>query len=221
VKAPSLEALKQIALHGGLGSAAVLSSRDLGKLLGVSQQAASLRILELLEAGLITRDVGGRQQRLQVTAKGGEALRREYAEYRRLFEVAEPLTVEGTVTTGLGEGAFYMRQEGYRSQFRQKLGFEPFSGTLNLRVEGRDRTTLELLRSLEGVPIEEFKSGGRTYGGAKCFPATLRGTSCAVILPLRTHHEDILEVISATNLREALGLKDGNVVELHIGKPAG
>jgi len=216
VKPPQLEALKRIALEGGSPGPVALTSKELGTLLGVSQQAASQRLLELLEQGLIARDPGGRQGRVRITAKGMEALRREFADYQRIFVDAGTVVMHGTVTAGLGEGAFYMQQEGYREQFRGKLGFDPFAGTLNLRIEGAELTRLELLRASEGIAIREFKAGGRTFGGAKCFPATLQKVACAVIVPLRTHHTDILEVIAPVVRRDRLGLKDGNTVELVI-----
>jgi len=35
-------------------------------------------------------------------------------------------------------------------------------------------------------------------------------------MPIRTHHTDVLEVISKHYLRTAVGLKDGDVVELIV-----
>jgi len=209
-----LQALKAIALRGALLGYADLNSRELGQVLGVSQQAASQRILDLLKGGLVDRDMGGRRPRLRIAAKGAEVLRREYADYRRLFDVDAVLVVRGRVTTGLGEGAFYIRQEGYRAQFLARLGFEPYAGTLNLRVEGEGLAQLEVLRAADGVPIEGFTAGGRTFGGAKCFPATVNGVACAVIVPLRTHHTDVMEVIAPDHLRTRLTLKDGDEVEV-------
>ncbi len=39
---------------------------------------------------------------------------------------------------------------------------------------------------------------------------------CAVIMPIRTHHTDVLEVISKHYLRSAVGLKDGDIAELTV-----
>ncbi len=89
-----------------------MSSRDLGKLVGVSQQSASQRILELIRDGLVARDLATRRQRIRLTPKGADVLRKEYADYQRVFEIKETLTIAGSVASGLGEGAFYMRQKG-------------------------------------------------------------------------------------------------------------
>lgn len=211
-----VETLKAIALVGGLKDYVNLSSGELGKLIGVSQQSASQRILELIRDGLVARDLATRRQRIRLSPKGGEVLRKEYADYQRVFELKETMTISGTVTSGLGEGAFYMRQRGYKDQFRKKLWFEPYEGTLNLKMAGPDLARLQILQETPGIEITGFDAGGRTFGGAKCFLATVGHVDCAVIMPIRTHHTDVLEVISKHYLRNALGLKDADVVELIV-----
>src|SRR5207247_9335223 len=193
-----------------------LSSGELGKLIGVSQQSASQRILELIRDGLVARDLATRRQRIRLTPRGGEVLRKEYADYQRVFELKETLTISGTLASGLGEGAFYMRQKGYRDQFRKKLWFEPYEGTLNLKMAGSDLAKMQILQDSPGIEITGFEAGGRTFGGAKCFLATAGHVDCAVIMPIRAHHTDVLEVLSKHYLRNALGIKDGDVVELAV-----
>ena len=216
VKPYRVETLKAIALLGGMKEYVNLSSGELGKLLGVSQQSASQRILELIRDGLVARDLATRRQRIRLTPRGGEVLRKEYADYQRVFELKETLTISGTLASGLGEGAFYMRQKGYRDQFRKKLWFEPYEGTLNLKMAGSDLAKMQILQDSPGIEITGFEAGGRTFGGAKCFLATAGHVDCAVIMPIRTHHTDVLEVISKHYLRNALGIKDGDVVELAV-----
>ncbi len=211
-----VETIKAIALLGGMKEYVNLSSRELGKLVGVSQQSASQRILELIRDGLVARDLATRRQRIRLTPRGGEVLRKEYADYQRIFELKETMTISGSVTSGLREGAFYMRQKGYKDQFRKKLWFEPYEGTLNLKMAGPDLARLQILQETPGIEISGFEANGRAYGGAKCFLATIGHLDCAVIMPIRTHHTDVLEVISKHYLRNSLGLKDGDVVELLV-----
>ena len=211
-----VETLKGIALLGGTKEDVTLSSRELGKRIGVSQQSASERILELIREGLVSRDLATRRQRIKLTGKGMDLLRKEYADYQRIFEVRETVTISGAVASGLGEGAFYMRQRGYKDQFRSKLWFEPYEGTLNLRMQGADLAKLEVLRESPGIEISGFESGGRTFGGAKCFLATLGHLDCAIIIPIRSHYSEVIEVISKHYLRGALGLKDGDIAELIV-----
>lgn len=216
LKPHHVDTLKHIALLGGLREYVAVSSKELGSHLGVSQQSSSQRILELIEAGLLQRDLAARKQRVRLSPKGIDLLRREYADYHRIFEVEGGLTVRGAVTSGLGEGAFYMRQRGYKDQFRRTLGYEPYEGTLNLRVQGEQLAKLQILREEQGIPIEGFTDGGRTFGGAKVFPATVDGVESAVILPLRTHHTDNVEVISRVHLRSKLGIRDGDTVAVDV-----
>ena len=211
-----VDTLKHIALVGGVKAYVALSSKELGTALGVSQQSASQRILELLEADLLERDLAARKQRVRLSPKGLDLLRKEYADYRRVFEVRAGLKLAGTVTSGLGEGAFYMKQRGYKEQFRLKLGYEPFEGTLNLRLAGDELSKLDILREEPGIRVEGFVDGGRTFGGAKCFPATVQGVECHVIIPLRTHHTDNVEVVARGHLRSKLGLADGDLVTVDV-----
>ncbi len=216
MKPAQVEALKRLALLGAINEPVSITSRELGKALGTSQQSASIRILELLKLGMVTRDLGVKRQRIRLTEKAQDALRREYADYQRIFEIANVLSIHGIVTTGLGEGSYYMGMKGYQEQFKSKLWFEPYAGTLNLKVEGREKAKLDILQGADGIPIEGFSEGGRTFGGAKCFLATLHGVDCAAIVPYRTHHSDTLEVISKYYLRKRLDLKDGDVVEVTV-----
>lgn len=211
-----VETLKAIALLGGLKEYVSLSSRELGKTIGVSQQSASQRILELIREGTVMRDLATRRQRIRLSPKGADILRREYADYQRIFEIKETLTVSGIVTSGLGEGAFYMRQRGYKDQFRKKLWFEPYEGTLNLKIQGAELAKVEILRENPGIEISGFEAAGRTFGGAKCFLATIGHLDCAIIMPIRSHHAEVLEAISKHYLRGALSLKDGDAVELLV-----
>jgi len=216
VKPHEVDTLKHIALRGGLSEYVTMSSEELGRALGMSQQSASQRILELLNDGLIQRDLASRRQGVKISVKGVDVLRKEFADYQRIFEVRGKLTIAGRVTSGLGEGAFYMRQKGYKDQFPRKLGFLPYEGTLNLKVSGADLAKLKILWEEGGILIDGFEAEGRTFGGAKCFAARLKSIDCAVILPLRTHHTDNLEVISREYLRGRLGLADGDLVELTV-----
>ena len=216
MKPHHLQALRHIAQLGGIEEHVSLSTGDLGRALGLSQQAASRRILELIDLGLVQRDLGARQQRVRLTPRGVDTLRAEFAAYQRIFEVRRTANITGVVTSGLGEGAFYMRQTGYKDQFRKRLGFEPYEGTLNVRLQNPELAKLDILRSEPGIPIDGFTADGRTYGGAKCFPATLNDVSCAVIIPLRTHHTDMIEVIAKEYLRGIFGLRDGERIELIV-----
>src|SRR3990172_8998141 len=52
------------------------------------------------------------------------------------------LKFEGRVASGIGQGAQFLALDWVQSQLQQLLGFTPFPGTLNLRVEQNVRDAL-------------------------------------------------------------------------------
>ena len=208
--------LKELALLGAVKGEVLLSSGDLAARLGISQQSASGKILELVREGLVARRMGPRKQALQLTAKAVAMLRREHSDYLKLFERPEKFAITGQVASGFGEGGYYVGQEHYQRQFRRLLGMRPFPGTLNLRLSGPEAAKLELLRQQPGLPLEGFENNGRTFGKGRVFRARLGSIDCAVVLPDRTLHSDNLEVICEKHLRRSLGLRDGQAVRLEV-----
>jgi riboflavin kinase len=216
MKSSLILVLKHIGLEGGVNDFIPISSRELAETLDISQQSASKKILELLGNDLIVRRLGARRQFIKITNKGLNILRKEYSEYQRLFDLADYITIQGIVTSGLGEGKYYVTQKGYMNQFREKLWFEPYEGTLNIKLSGRELNKLQLIRSLDGIPISGFEGPGRTFGKGKCFLCDIQGIECAVMLPNRSHYENVIEIISKHYLRDKLKLKDGDVVEVRV-----
>ncbi|MGD0056696.1 MAG: DUF120 domain-containing protein [Methanomassiliicoccales archaeon] len=209
-------ALRQIALMGGLHDYVAVSSRELGDMLGMSQQSASKRILELLDEGLIYRDLGARRQRIKLTEKGTDLLRKEYLEYQKIFEMRDHVLIRGGVITGMGEGQYYVTQPGYMEQFAEKLGFEPYDGTLNIRVLPSDQSKLDALRRGGGIVIKGFEKNGRTFGDVRCYPTTIQNIDCAIVIPYRSHYNDVMEIVCKYHLRRTLGLNDGDGIEVRV-----
>jgi riboflavin kinase, archaea type len=208
--------LREIAQLGALHGLVEISTAQLASLLGLSQQTASRRILELEQSGYIRREMGLRRQLVRLTEEGINVLAREYASYQKLFENRNRLQVRGTVASGLGEGRYYLAQPGYVDQFRAKLGFTPYPGTLNLQIEGRETSKLRLLKSSPSILIEGFQAENRTFGAVDAWRARIGDVACAVILPQRTHHARTLEVISAEYLRGLLKLEDGKMLDVDV-----
>ena len=99
---------------------------------------------------------------------------------------------------------------------KEKLGFVPYPGTLNVEIELIERNKLRLLKNYQALIIDEFQSDNRSFGSVRCFKAKIDGSSGAIVLPLRSHYSNILEFISPHYLREKLDLKDGDEVEIVI-----
>ena len=209
-------ALRKLALLGGLDDYIAVSSRELGDALEMSQQSASKRILELLDQGLIVRDLGARKQRIKITPPGSEALKQEYNEYRRIFELTDHITIHGTVKDGLGEGGYYIGQKGYVDQFVDKLGFKPFNGTFNVAVDKEDIGKLDVIRATAGIFIKGFTHDGRTFGNVIAYKASIKNLECAVVVPERTIYADVIEIICQYHIRRTLGLSTGDKVEVKI-----
>ena len=191
-----------------------LSSSELGELLGVSQQTASRYLLGLEEEGLIRRRKLGRVQEIEITDSGIMALREMYKNLgASLRKGNEPIILEGRVTRGIGEGAYYVRE--YMQKFMDKLGIMPFPGTLNIKVDNIP----DIERYCTGE-IKGFEKEGRSFGNIKFMPLRIRVNGktedCFLIIPERTHYKDEIEIISEFNLRDKFGLKDGDSVSIEI-----
>lgn len=217
-----LAALKRVALDGGLTGPVKVSCSGLAAELGASNQTASRRLQRLEEAGYLDRDVVSDGQWVSVTDAGEAALRAEYTEYRKLFEEPDVVTLEGTVTGGMGEGKHYISLSGYMTQFRERLGYEPYPGTLNVDLTADSVRARPGIRSLDAIPIDEWEDDERTFGSATCYAATVSadGTTydeAHIIVPDRTHHDETqLELIAPDRLRDALGLANGDTVTIEV-----
>ena len=209
-------ALRRIALMGGMHDYVVISSRELGELLAMSQQSASKRILELLDAELISRDLGARRQRIRLTQKGIDLLRKEYTEYQRIFEMRDEVVIKGVVVTGMGEGQYYVTQPGYQEQFTEKLGFTPYEGTLNVKVPASELHKVQTMKKAKPIVIRGFERNGRTFGDVECHKATIQNIECAVVVPTRSHYDDVLEILCKYHLRRTLSINDGDEVEVRV-----
>ena len=215
-KGEALAVLRLLAQLGADHTAAVLTSREVGERLGVSQQAADRYLVTLEKRGLLTRSLAQRRQRLLLTPAAIELLRVEYHSYRRIFEGPARITFEGKVTSGLGEGRYYLSQPGYVVQFSERLGYSPYPGTLNVRVGGEALRKVGAVAHWTGIRIDGFHASGRTFGGATCFAARMNGHRCHLIHPDRSHYKDVVEFVAADCLREALRLKDDDTVTLDL-----
>jgi riboflavin kinase len=213
-----LQCLKAIALMGGCRGPVWISSQSLGDTLAASPQTASRRLKSLEGQRLLDRSLRPDGQYVALTRDGEEVLRREYADYARIFgEGGGPYSLTGSVTSGLGEGRYYMSLPPYATQFRRILGAEPFPGTLNLRLSSASRDVKRKVDALPWTRIEGFTRDGRTFGDARTLACRIGEIPCAIVVPGRTHYpDDVIELISPAELRAALGLSDGDLVTVEV-----
>lgn len=212
-----LPVLLELARAGAHLAPRQLTTEELARRLGISQPTAARRLADLQERGLIARRLGPRGRGISLTSAGLAALRSLHSELgATLGEKPRAMELVGQVVSGLGEGSYYMSQEGYRRQFKRELGFEPYPGTLDIRLDKTSLGFRATLSELPGKRIEGFKVPERTFGPVVCFPAILRGTQVAVILPSRGHHTDVIELVAPKNLRKSLRLADGDTVKVEV-----
>jgi riboflavin kinase len=202
-----------------------ISSERFAESLGVSQQSAS-RYLKLLEnENLIKRKVGAKSRELELTDNGIKLLNEVYLDLSDLFEDKKNvngISIEGIVAKGLGEGAYYVNA--YQDKINEKLNFIPFEGTLNVKLN-KNFIDFNFSRNVS-FAIDSFNKNGRTFGEVKCVPVKVStegkggvievSRNCFIIIPERTHHKGVVEVISEFNLREKLSLIEGSRVKLEV-----
>lgn len=197
-----------------------ISTEEIAAKAGHSQQAASQHLQKLEKLGLIERRRTGLRFAVRLTPRGCDLVNSQYSRLKAAVEgkTAE-LTFRGRLFQGLGEGAYYIGLEGYKRQFSKLLGFDAFPGTLNLKLESPIQMEHKRdLRSREGLRVDGFENGKRTYGGARCYRAKVNGTYPAAVLVIdRTHYDDsVMEIISPVNFRKELALKNGDEVSVTV-----
>jgi riboflavin kinase len=213
-----IELLSKGARHNFVEVTTTLLGKDIGR----SQQAASKHLLDLETSGYIERLKKGQKYAVKVTDKGYSEIQSLYLSLRAALESApETMDFEGNVISGMGEGAYYMSLEGYRRQFREKLGYEPYPGTLNVRLTDQIYMNGRLeLGKHPSIFINGFSDGTRTYGWVKCYRATINDgaiDNAAVLVLERTHYDDsMLEVIAPTSIKQTAGIKNGDRIKVQV-----
>ncbi len=220
-----LAVVLKLGIYGAINNPIDITSSELGRYLGVSQQTAARYLVELENNHLIERTRTSRGQAVQITKLGKELLENlSIMITKALYSQTRSATIYGEIESGLGEGAWYISQDEYTEQFREVLGFVPYPGTLNLRILNLDDLKkISQIRQSEPYIISGFMKKGRQFGDVMCYKARFSdGTMGAIIIPSRTHHnKDILEAIAPVNIRETLAengkpLRDRTSIKIDV-----
>ncbi len=197
-----------------------ITTSSLGKSIRKSQQSASKHLVELEQNQFIERIINGRNISVKITPRGFfEMVKLSSVLQKSLDSSPSHVELRGTLVSGMGEGAYYMGLKGYTKQFKSKIGYVPYPGTLNVRLDQKiHQEAIKQFETLDGVKIKSFSDGKRTYGWVKCFTAKLNNSAnCELIILERTHHDDsIIELISKSCLRKIAKLKDGSKISIKI-----
>ena len=103
-----------------------------------------------------------------------------------------------------------------REQIIEKLGFNPYSGTLNLRI---DKLTMTCYHEIiEDVKQHRIDPPDNSYYPGLCVKAWLNyNVLGAIVIPIMPDYpKDLVEVISAHYLREKLSLNDGDELSVTL-----
>lgn len=198
------------------------TSTNIATEINKSQQAASRIILNLENLNFIERVKKGHGYRIRVTDEGILAVKEVSSMLITAVDSStRPLIIEGTIVSGIGEGGYYMALDGYRKQFKTKLGYIPYPGTLNIKISGnpsiRNRDKIDYIPY---VFIKGFSDLKRTYGWVKCFPVIINdngGVQAHLLLLERTHYDkSMVEIIAPVYLKGLLGLTNGNEIKILV-----
>ncbi|MFB6181389.1 MAG: DUF120 domain-containing protein [Candidatus Magasanikbacteria bacterium] len=122
-------------------------------------------------------------------------------------------TLSGEVFSGLGEAQNYLSFKPYQEKIDQLVGFRPFAGTLNLKVNPKELNQLK--QKVACSRIDEFGYKSRNCSALDIYPIKLPDTDAAYIdIEITDYGDDVMEIIAPINLREELNLYDGDVLEI-------
>ena len=109
------------------------------------------------------------------------------------------IVLEGIVTSGLGEGYLFMSMEHYKKEIKNKLGFDAYPGTLNLKIKEDQFISL---KKFNPIKIKGCKKNNEVFGGISCYKAKINNINGALIIPdINKHKKDIIEFIAPFNLK--------------------
>lgn len=214
--------LSQLLIYGARNNFIEITTAELAKKINCSQQLASKELLDLELMGLIERNKNSKKFSIRVTEKGFQEVYNLYLFLKTSIETfRKTMNFEGEIISGMGEGSYYMSLPGYKQRFKEKLGYEPYPGTLNIKLNSKlyvDRKK-EILK-FPAILIDGFSDEMRTYGWVKCYPALLNESdeiNGMVLILERTHYDDtIIEIIAPFSIKDKFKLENGDVIKFKV-----
>jgi len=127
--------------------------------------------------------------------------------------VLPTLVLYGNVFSGRGEGKKFVSLPWVTRQIKEKVGFKPYLGTLNLRLTGEAAKLKPHLQKAHPMPIEPAEG----YCPGFVIKAKIGSLAVAIVVPdVPNYPVDVLEVVAPFCLREKEKLVDGSAVEVEV-----
>ncbi|MEM4368675.1 MAG: DUF120 domain-containing protein, partial [Candidatus Anstonellales archaeon] len=142
------------------------------------------------------------------------------------FNDNKELVVKGRVFSGFGEGKIFLSLDFYKNAIKSITKFEPYPGTLNIKVLDEYLPNAKLIREMMGFYAKGMKLKSRELGGFHLIPCKIELTNtrnkdlikkCYIILPEKTHYNfSVIELISEEHLRSTYEIHDGQILTLIV-----
>jgi CTP-dependent riboflavin kinase len=102
-----------------------------------------------------------------------------------------------------------------QQQARERLGFEPYPGTLNLKLTAAEaRAAWHRLTARPGIALEPEPG----FCAARCYPLRVEGRlpAAAIVPEVPDYPRDTVELLAPVGLRAELALSDGSALTLSV-----
>jgi len=131
------------------------------------------------------------------------------------------VSLRGVVASGLGQGARFMAVPWVREGIHRLIGFDPYPGTLNVRLVDPD--ALVAWRRIQEGPALRLVPPPPETCGARLFRAVVApDVDAAIVVPDVTRYgDDTLELVAAVHVRNYFGLHDRDLVTLQMPTASG
>lgn len=209
--------LKKIGFISNSG-VVISSTKELAERTELSQQSVSRYLIILEKQGYIARKRIKNGEEIILKEKTFQEFNKEKNELEFILNKDRVIEVEGIVFSGMGEGSYYMSRNKYIEGVIKYLGFRPYPGTLNIRINDEFSFLSVIIPSINGFSVQSFEEDGRKFGGIKLLRAEFSNERCGIVIPERTHYNGVLEIISENKLREKYSIKDNDKIKVKIFK---
>lgn len=140
------------------------------------------------------------------------------------MSLSRDILVKGVVFSDLGRAGAFLGMDWVRDAIRERLGFDPFPGTLNVRVRGADLARWEQVQRHRGKVV--LSSPDPAFCNAFLFTGAIEERESspgsrervAVVVPeVREYPADKLEIIAAVSLKQTRLVRDGDELTVVFG----